>query len=143
MSDLPEETPIGSDDALLWLHDRVGLRMVIDVRSGPDEPSRSIVSALGELRHWSTGDDPFEGGVGEAVREVMLGMFVIGERCDFDVNAVGYTFAVRKPTQSKPARASDVLPPDATELVLRLDPYVEIWVAAAEHVLPRIALDRE
>jgi hypothetical protein len=137
-----KETPISRDDALLWLHDRVGQRMVIDVRSGPDEP-RSIVSAMGELRHWSTGDDPWEGGVGEAVRQTMLGNFVIGGQCHFDVNAVGYTFAVRKPTQPNPALASDVLPPDATELVLRLDPYVEIWVAAAEHALPGIVLDRE
>jgi hypothetical protein len=108
---------ISRDQALLWLNDRLGRRMLIGLSVGCGEFSRSVVSAAGELRHWSaTRSSDLSAAAGAALREVFAEGYAVGV-ADFDISdpLLRCEFAIRQAPHAKPAKLAG-----AAELVLRL-----------------------
>jgi len=62
-----------------WLHDRLGQELQLDTRVDCGGHTVSVVSAVGELRHWSDDDKPpLVGAAGDAVREEFMGLYTVG-----------------------------------------------------------------
>ena len=88
--------------------------------------SRSVLSAVGELRHSGAKVAPLEGAVGVALGEMFAGSYAIGT-CDFDLSSkLAAEYAVR----DEPSR--DLAKMDgAPELVIRVSGGIEITVTPA------------
>jgi hypothetical protein len=66
---------ITREDAVAWLTDWLGKPTSVDVRV---DPYVSVLSAFGELRHWSDdGREPWATSPGDAARQKMFGVFAV------------------------------------------------------------------
>lgn len=108
---------IGRDQALLWLNDRLGQRMLIHVSVDCGDYSGSVLSAVGELRHWGTERGSYlSGATGAALREVFVEGYAVG-MADFDISdpLLRCGFGIRQASRAEPAELEG-----AAGLVLRL-----------------------
>jgi hypothetical protein len=83
------------EEALLWLNDRLGQTVEIDLRVDFDGDSLSAMSALGVLGHW-TSDGPLPAGeTGAALRESLIGLYEIGaSHFDLSEGGLPYIFSL-------------------------------------------------
>jgi hypothetical protein len=108
---------IGRDQALLWLNDRLGQRMLINLSVDSGEYSRSVVSAAGELRRWSSKrSSDRSGDPAAARREIFAEGYAVG-LANFDISdpLLRCEFGIR---QAPPVAAAKL--EGAAELVLLL-----------------------
>jgi hypothetical protein len=76
---------IDREQALAWLHDRLGHELELDARYDCGDQSISVVSALGELRHSSDDGKPFLADeMGDVLRNKLIGLYSVGT-ADFDI----------------------------------------------------------
>jgi hypothetical protein len=69
---------ITREDAIAWLTDWLGKPTSVDVRVDPAGADVSVLSAVGELRHWSDdGREPWATSLGDAVRQTMFGVYAV------------------------------------------------------------------
>jgi hypothetical protein len=70
------------DDALLWLNDRRGRSVAVWVEVEEGDYASGVLSAEGELRHWSEGTTA----VRATSREEIAGLYDVGEGSSFDLS---------------------------------------------------------
>jgi hypothetical protein len=103
--------------ALLWLNDRLGQRMLINLSVHGGDYSQSVLSAVGELRHWDTKrDSDLSRATGATRREVFVEGYSVG-LADFDISdpLLRCGFGIRQAPHAEAAKLEG-----AAELVLRL-----------------------
>jgi hypothetical protein len=91
------------DDALLWLHDRLGRDVNASITIERGDLELGVLEVSGKLRHWS------EGKWSRAVsRDDVVGLYAVGENCALDLSDV------------QPLEIG-TWPDDPSHLVVRLD----------------------
>jgi hypothetical protein len=113
---------ISRDDALLWLTDRHGKQMHLSVRAVRGDDSFRVLSAIGELDHWSASTNPLAGETGVALRKQLIGLYVVGG-CDFDISDPDSPFEFSLRERGDRGRESQ-----DDELVIDLGTGVEIGI---------------
>lgn len=87
---------IDRKQAMLWLHDRFDRRVEIDMRVTWGDSTFSVLSAIGQLKHWTHDlPSPPEGAVGEMLRHKLIGSYEIGNaHLDISDERVPLTFSL-------------------------------------------------
>jgi hypothetical protein len=99
-----KETPLSRDDALFWLNERIGLRVLVDIRVGAGV---SVLSAIGELRHFSDNHPPTGDDAGVHLSEMFQAAYTIGGN-DIDLSLPDLEFRVRDEPKSEMAKSPGV-----------------------------------
>jgi hypothetical protein len=82
---MSDSDPMTREDALLWLNDRLGEKVVVRVNT---DEGLTLLWTLGELRHWRADADS-EGYMPQQPREDTVGVYTVGDAC-LDLTDVAY-----------------------------------------------------
>jgi hypothetical protein len=107
----------GRDELLLWLNDRLGREIEVEIRVERGDLSVTLLQAMGELRHWSEAQVPAVfGALMLGPREDLLGWYTIGEGAGLDVTNIG---DVRVDELASGELAVELREPEGVRLLLR------------------------
>jgi hypothetical protein len=94
---------IDREGALLWLNDRVGQRVLVNLSVYSGGRARSVLSAVGELQHRTAQQSPLVGRVRAALKENLAGLYAVGPcgldlgdpslRCDYTIREASTNLA--------------------------------------------------
>lgn len=99
------------DDALLWLNDRLGKDVTVNVMVERGDVPFSVFDAGGELRHWTDGTAALEA----PSRDHIQGIYDVGEGASFDLSNVQPLEVTTEPDESLVIRLDEKTTLDVVE----------------------------